>query len=437
MTVLGGFCRIIHLVIRIRLSIVFLVLILPVAVYGQPAITIDTFTSLRGVSVESQASWLSGGFGRLGSGGDASGESSEELSGDVRFGIAWDPSDYFGIVVNGVARSEPGGHQGDDFGLVEGYLEGRLISRNTDVTQPSGRLRLRLGTFFLPTSRENTDILWTSPYTITLSAINSWVAEEVRPVGLDTDYRIDFPSGNSFSLGATLFGGNDTSGTLLAWRGWSMHNRLTTYNETLPLPPLFSLEDSGHFSKQRDDGTEPFNDDLDDREGWSTRARWSNDDRMLLQLTWLDNRGDRRLYRGEYAWDTDFLHFAAEYRPNLDTVIAHEWMSGSTGMGDLVRVHLDYDAWYFMVSRRFGRWRATIRYDDFETTDRDEGPAETNTENGRAVTLAAFWETTPSLRVGLEYVDLSADRVAAAESGFDPNTDGSTITAEVRYYWGR
>ena len=32
-------------------------------------------------------------------------------------------------------------------------------------------LRLRAGSFFLPTSRENVDLLWTSPYSITYSAL--------------------------------------------------------------------------------------------------------------------------------------------------------------------------------------------------------------------------------------------------------------------------
>ena len=38
---------------------------------------------------------------------------------------------------------------------------------------------------FLPTSRENVDPLWQSPYTLTLSSLNTWIGEEVRLAGLD------------------------------------------------------------------------------------------------------------------------------------------------------------------------------------------------------------------------------------------------------------
>jgi len=52
-------------------------------------------------------------------------------------------------------------------GLLEAYVEWRL------ETGFGHRWTLRAGQFFLPTSRENIGILWTSPYTLTLSALNS------------------------------------------------------------------------------------------------------------------------------------------------------------------------------------------------------------------------------------------------------------------------
>jgi hypothetical protein len=80
-----------------------------------------------------------------------------------------------------------------------------------------------------------------------------------------------------------------------------------------------------------------------------------------------------------------------------------------------------------------GQNRISARYDDFQTIDRNNSFAETNTEHGRAWTVAWFFEPRPSVRLGAEFAFLSARRIAAAESGFDPNTDGRTLTLEARY----
>jgi len=63
----------------------------------------------------------------------------------------------------------------------------------------------------------------------------------------------------------------------------------------------------------------------------------------------------------------------------------------------------------------------------------DHSFAENNNEHGRAWTLAWFFEPRPSVRLGAEFASISDWRLAAAESGFDPNTDGRTLTLEARY----
>ena len=115
-------------------------------------------------------------------------------------------------------------------------------------------LRLRVGHFWLPTSRENIDPLWTSPYTITYSAWNSWMGQEVRPLGADLQISPSF----YFSLGGTAFVGNDTMGTGLAAHGWTFGNRLSAYNEVIAAAP---------------DTTRPFGTDIDHKIGDSERIR--------------------------------------------------------------------------------------------------------------------------------------------------------------------
>ena len=61
--------------------------------------------------------------------------------------------------------------------LLETYVSWR--------PQSNGVLRwnVRAGAFFPPVSLENDDLGWTSPYTLTPSAINSWVGSELRTIG--------------------------------------------------------------------------------------------------------------------------------------------------------------------------------------------------------------------------------------------------------------
>ncbi len=217
-----------------------------------------------------------------------------------------------------------------------------------------------------------------------------------------------------------------------------MGDRLSAYGELVPLPPLRSLARDGDFRRQRDDGSKPFGDDLDDRAGWAGYLRWRRTDRAVLQLTRYDNRGDRRLYRGEYAWRTELDLLAAELQLSEAWLLAGEYMTGSTGMGFRVprKVQADFEAAYLLASVHSRRWRATLRYDAFETRDIDRDGADNNDEDGDAWTFAVFVEPRDALRLGFEVSSLDAGRPAAAEAGFDPDTDAVSVQLELRYYFG-
>ena len=63
-------------------------------------------------------------------------------------------------------------------------LEGYGRYRRIEI--PALEWQFKLGAFFPPISLENQEIGWTSPWTITPSAINSWVGEEPRTIGDET-----------------------------------------------------------------------------------------------------------------------------------------------------------------------------------------------------------------------------------------------------------
>jgi hypothetical protein len=305
-----------------------------------------------------------------------------------------------------------------------------FVQANLD--RGSHEWQLRAGQFFLPTSRENVGDLWTSPYALSFSALNKWIGEEFRPIGIDAQWRMLTPA-VVITTGATAFRGNDTMGTLLGWRGWSIGDRVSVYNEVLPLPPLPTLRTV--FSHQRVDGTKPFGSDLDGRAGLAARVRLTRPERALLQYTYVDNRGDRLLYRGEYAWATKFHLLSAEVGNRNRTLLATEYMTGSTGMGSgrSGSVDIDFYAGYVLLSQKVSRQRFTFRYDAFDTAERDFSIAETNDENGRAWTLAWLIDVTSRIRGGIEFTQMTGTRAAIGEAGFEPTLDGRSITAEIRY----
>jgi len=380
----------------------------------------------RGLAVESRAPWIDGAFGRLTEGGGTPGFEGM-ARGEAHLGLEWSPSTVVLLHLHATARTEPGAAGGWRAGITEAFLQYRPELR------PSLAVRLRAGLLFPPTSRENVDPLWLSPYTLTLSTVNTWIGEEVRLAGLDVAAQFGEPGGSRFELAAVAFGGSDTAGALLAWRGWAHGTRLSVAGETLPLPPLPTLAPGGVFADQSDDGTRPV-DELDGRVGWHARARWSRDGVGLVQAAWTDNRGDRALHRGQYAWATRFATVGAEAQAGGFRFVT-EGAFGDTGMGspDGARVDVRFWAGYGMLSWVGGdeRLRLTARYDRFRNEDRDS-QAEPNDEVGWSVTLAGFFSPRPWLRVGLEVLDLRSDRPAAAFSGTPAATGARRAQAELR-----
>ena len=405
----------------------FLVLLLLAAsTAGAETLDLRAFVTGRVSSATGPDSWMEGGWGRL--------DSSDTIAtATADIGIDWNPRPWFGAHVHGVARAEPSSFEGRRAGLVAGFLE----LRNQSETN---HLQLRAGQFFLPTSRENKDLFWTSPYTVTYSAINTWIGQEVRPVGVDLEYRHTTAGFNALTVGATAFQNNDTMGTLLAWRGWGVGNRLPVYDELAPLPPLWSLP--VFIPDQNREGTTPFRNDLDGRTGWSARARFTHTDRGNIQVTHVDNRGDYLLYGDEYSWKTKFTMVGLEVGSTATTVFAAEALHGYTGMGpflDFLGGHpviVEFSSAYGLVSHKRDRHRVSARYDWFELTDEDGSDGEHSDETGYAMTLAWLYDLTPHVRTALEYTQIRGDSTLAAESGFPADTDARSVILELRYnFW--
>ena len=385
----------------------FLALLLLARAAHPDTFNIRGFATARGLAANGPTSWVDNGYGKL-----------ENSSAVADVGIDWTPSKHFLIHAHGLASDS-------NAGLVAAHAQGSFERGPHDV-------QMRAGMFFLPTSRENRGDLWTSPYTLSFSAWNSWIGQEFRPIGADLQYRYTTASFNSVTVGGTVFRGNDTMGSLLAWRGWSVGNRLSVLNEVVPLPPLPSLP--RFIPAQRRDGTTPFTHDLDGRNGYAARVRFGAGDRGMLQLTHVDNGGDNLLYGNEYAWETWFDVLAAEIGNPETTVFAIEAANGRTSMGRITPTqprryaNVGFAAGYALLSHKRDANRFSARLDVFRNTDRDRSPGEDNAEDGLAWTLAWLRDLGPHLRAGIEFTQVTADRSDAPE---DP--DARSVMVELRY----
>jgi hypothetical protein len=401
-----------------------------VPVFGAEAPRLIGVVRVSAGSFDAAPTFLDGGFGKLiDGGGDGRVESA---IGEARLAVDWEMGANWGLFVHGVARRDAGGAGSAGSGLLEAFVERRFGDGEQHLWT------VRAGQFFLPASRENVDSLWTSPYTLTLSAMNSWVAEEIRPIGIDVAWRRNFPSDHRLQLAATAFIGNDTSATLLAWRGFSFHDRPTPTGRFVPLPPIERFGEQ--FPRQSPEGTRAFGSDLDGRPGYAGRARWTApNDRALIQVTAFLNRGDRALHGEEYAWDTDFRWLSAETDLPAGLRLIGEWGTGTSRMGfappggrSEAVVDIRFDTYYLLLTRDWGTWRATVRYDDFQVRDRDSTAIDDNREDGRAWTLAVLVPIDEHWRAGVELLDIKADRPAARQSG-SPSLDGDSVRAELRF----
>jgi hypothetical protein len=380
----------------------------------------------RVYAVEGQTSWLQGGWGRLTEGAGAPDETLAGLRGRAHLGIDVELGATLRFHAHGTVQGEPGSSRGRRGGLVEAFFQYQ------PELSPRTTLRVRAGLFFPPTSLENTDELWQSPYTVTLSALNTWIAEEIRLGGLEAQLRRRLGQDDRLEVAGAAFAVNDPAGALLAWRGWTLGDRISTLGEPLPLPPLVTLEPGGPFADQRDDGTLPVH-ELDAHLGFHARARFTRPGVAVVQAAYTDNLGDRGLHRGQYSWATRFAQVGVQLQLGKAVTLVAEGMVGDTGMGPVTgpRVDTRFRAAYALVSGEAKGLRLSARLDSFRNRDRD-GTAEPNDEDGWSFTLAAFWRPRPFVRLGVEYLELRADRPAAAFSGQDPDTDARRGLAELR-----
>ncbi|MCB2107268.1 MAG: hypothetical protein KDE14_06180 [Rhodobacteraceae bacterium] len=360
---------------------------------------LDLRVALTGKSV----SWEDRGLGKTRFGAATDGNNRviariAEASLIVKGDLTWD--------ISGVAHVIAGAQQEHPIDLVEAYLDYHPV--------PTSRygIRGRAGAFFPTISLENTGLGWTSPFTISSSAINSWVGEELRTFGAELTA---FRTGDDIdvSLTGSVYYANDPAGTILTWRGWAIHDRKSGIFEKIPLAPVRIIRPGGILDNQAP-YVAPLA-EIDDRAGYYVGANVEHHDFGSLHLLYYDNSADdREIEGGQWAWLTRFLSVGlkTELPANVDLVA--QYLKGRTSVitippptGPISRTH--YDSLFFLVSKTWGQHRVSARWEHFATHDRDRFP-DNNSETGHGLTLAYVFYPVAKQRLTLELLHVRADR---------------------------
>ena len=323
-------------------------------------------------------SWVNGGFGKTRFGGAGSGVAARTTV--AALDLVWKPelTENLSLVIDGIAQ--PHAHRG--FDLAEAYALYRPL--------PTSELRVqaRAGLLYVPISMEHDDAPgepWTVNNTITPSAINSWVGEELKVLG--GEMRIAHPVGDArFAATVGVFGSNDTAGTLLSLRGWGFDDVVATAGARYALPRL-----NRFAARVQAPDTVPVV-GLTRRAGWYGRWDLAFSNAVALNAEWYDNNGDRRsAHKLQWSWDTKFLNVGATAPLPAGATLSAQLMSGRTAMGYPRGATWWFDVYfqsaYAAVSRKFGADTVTLRVDTFRTRNRPLPVGEDYSENGSAELL--------------------------------------------------
>jgi hypothetical protein len=324
----------------------------------------------------------------------------------------------------------------DDIGgildLTEAFVEWKPLAATAN------RYRVKFGAFYPRLSLENVDAGWASPYTITPSAINTWIGEELRAFGAEfgVSRRPQSLGGrHSFSLFGSVYWKNDPAGTLLSWKGWSMHDRQTRFGDEIPMPPVPQIQAGAAFEAQAP-YVEPFK-EIDDRAGWYLGADWAVDRRLLLRAMHYDNRADPVAFEdGQFGWHTRFDSLGIQAGLPGEVGLVAQWLRGSTVWGyflDGVRfVDADFTAVFVLLTRRFERHRVSLRYDRFEITENDSFPMDANGEVGRGWTAAYAFDVSEKLAIAAEWLSIRSERPAWEYFGLSPARTETQLQLQAR-----
>jgi hypothetical protein len=366
----------------------------------------DATIDLRAVASDGQSSFLNGGLGEL-----RFDEQHDGVRvGGVRFGYRHDFFEIVHFTANAVTYAD---HDRSPLDLTEFFAEIRPFPWN------GWRSRLKLGAFYAPISLENRLSGWRSPYSLSPSAINTWVGEELRTIG--AEYDLDWlgrQRGCDWELGLTAaaYGWNDFAGAVMSVSGWAIHDRQTT---------LFGRV--GEPNNGLVPGLREFHRDADQRAGYYAGGTAKYLDTLELRALHYDNRANPNTFSyglHDFAWRTKFNSAGMRWTPSDRWTVIAQWIAGTTltgdsGFNDAVRTDyygFEFHAAFVLLSWQRGADRLSARYDDFEM-HQTQSDNFFNSDRGHAWTFAYERALNRSWSVILEALQIDSRLAMRATIG--------------------
>ena len=362
--------------------------------------TLYLLADLRLTAADGELSWLDGGFGKARWGGERDGDLRVRARA-VEADLVWQPHLTWSLDGTIAATLQQGQEHAVD--LSEAFLSYRH--------DPIGTVRMsgRLGVVWPPVSLEHGGPAWSVTEMVTPSAINSWIGEEVKVAAAEASVAVPLAGGH-LTATAALFGFNDTAGTLIAFRGWALHDEKATLFGRQPLPPLDAF-----MQEAQAPATRPMI-ELDDRPGVYGKVGWRGET-VTLQALYYDNRGDPEAVNDQlqWGWRTRFGSLAARIAIDPATQLSAQAMTGSTRMGfamdDRIWVDTGFRSAFLLATRRFGDEASVSgRVEAFGTRAHGSVTGRESDEDGWAATLAARHRIGDHVTVLVEGLHVESDR---------------------------
>ena len=343
--------------------------------------TIHALVDIRLAVANGRTSFVNNGFGKTRYQGTSNGGYRAD-GGFYEADLIWQPR--FGNELSANISGTWQRDKGDGPDLMEAFL-------NYLPTWTAGPVRLsgRVGLMWPEISLEHaTGGAWSVVNTITPSAINSWVGEEVKVIGAEATARASLGE-HDFSVTGGVFGWNDTSGTLLSFRGWALQDIKATATGYFPLPPRGSFLTLAQANQTQNTV------EIDHRPGFYARADWRPPAPVGVALFYYDNEGDPQAVTKDlqWGWRTRFWNLGLNATVAPGTKVLAQAMTGSTIMGFPENgqpwVHTDFQSAYVLAVHDFGRFALTGRIESFQTREHGSEMLPDNSEDGWAWTVAA------------------------------------------------
>jgi hypothetical protein len=375
----------------------------------------DGYVDFRAVIPGDQVSWMDGELGKLRYGTGDNNFQFAELVGQGVVQIT--PA----LMLLGVARIEP--NQRTFLDVLETYARYRPVSTS------AFRWSVKAGAFFPPISLENTEIGWTSPWTLTPSAINAWVGEELRTIGLEgtVEWRSD---ARTISAYASIYGWNDPTGILLADRGWALHDRPTGLNDRPMLPDVLAYQLNQPLPYRTWEFLE-----IDDRPGWYAGAAWDETGIGHADIMYYNNEADPKAIRRQVAWRTDFWNLGLKTQIGDLTLLA-QGMRGETFIYPSPYFWSDtyFESAYLLAGYNISQdWRIAGRVEIFSTNETNTYGS-SRSEHGNAQTLAVNYLPYDWLRVTGEVIRVESTRNQRLLDGGPAHAVENQFQLSVRFY---